>query len=164
MVDSCFFKTSQNFYEELASGETVELQGSRGKDYFRVRQILVDTNSHAITLRGHLFKDATCLNGLLSNEAQGLLNELVLFVDIHQASHASDPLKYASVSINLSQVLRKMELILTNLAFPNLSSWLSEQYCQNQYLFDLSDVEENDIAANAVLVCRWCYILLFERV
>ncbi|KAL8728720.1 MAG: hypothetical protein Q9166_005207 [cf. Caloplaca sp. 2 TL-2023] len=116
--------------------------------FIRIVDIIEDTRSQSITLRGWLFQRAQYLNGILEKKR----NELcwVLHVD---EDDARDMKLQAMETVPVEDVVRRRKIILTNQPWPKLS-----------FREDISClVEDSDdvIRNQRVLVCRFKYICYY---
>ncbi|KAL8819141.1 MAG: hypothetical protein Q9223_002367 [Gallowayella weberi] len=115
--------------------------------FIRIVDIIEDTESQAVTLRGWIFQRAQDLYGLLEKKR----NELcwVLHVDVDEGD-ARDMKVQAIQTVPVEDVIRRRRIILTNQPWPKLS-FREDTSC----LLEDSDVV---IRNERVLVCRYKYI------
>ncbi|KAL9602977.1 MAG: hypothetical protein Q9219_001502 [cf. Caloplaca sp. 3 TL-2023] len=126
-------------------GKTVQL---RNGDFLRISDILEDTQTREVMLRGTHFRRASRFQGLFDQH----LNELVLLIEHMEEQHPLDK-KIESETIPLSNVAKIRELILTNEAYP--------LYCFRQDERNLT-LPRAYARENCRLVCRWKVFLTYR--
>lgn len=124
------FKISRRTNVELVDGE-----------FLKIIDIVQDTRTAEITLRGWLFRRTRGMNGLLERK----LNEICWILHIDE-----DDQRKASVqgmeSIPIANVVRRRHIRMTNLPFPELS-WREDPREPEAIIF-----------RDRVLVCRFKYV------
>ncbi|KAL8773551.1 MAG: hypothetical protein Q9209_001656 [Squamulea sp. 1 TL-2023] len=129
----------------LRPGVSVELQD---KQFMRIVDIIEDTRSQAITLRGWLFQRASNMNGVLGKSR----NEICWIVHCDE-DDIRDIKIQAMETIPIKDIIRRRKIIFTNQPFPNLS-FRDDVSC---LLGDSDEVIRNE----RVLVCRFKYICFY---
>jgi len=90
--------------------KTVEL---RDGSFLRITDVLLNTETKAVTLRGHRLQRTREMNGMLEKK----MNECVLFLEV-DADDQRDPLKQAVVEAPLSEVIQIRNVRCTNATYP----------------------------------------------
>ncbi|KAH6710800.1 S-adenosyl-L-methionine-dependent methyltransferase [Leptodontidium sp. MPI-SDFR-AT-0119] len=94
----------------LKANKTVEL---KDQSFIRIKDILRNTQTQEIRLRGHRLQRARELNGLLEKK----LNELVLFLEVDQ-DDPRIPTEQSTVEVSLDDFERVRSVRFTNQKFP----------------------------------------------
>ncbi|KAL8655537.1 MAG: hypothetical protein Q9226_003014 [Calogaya cf. arnoldii] len=126
--------------EDRAAEDEVEPYYS----FIKIVDIIQDTRSQVVTLRGWVFQRAGCLNGVLVKHR----NEVCWIMHVDE-DDTRDIKIQAMETVPVEDVIRRRRLILTNQPFPALSF--------RQDGFSLVESEET-IRNERVLVCRFKYI------
>lgn len=128
---------------ELRRNKTVELQSG---EFLRIKDIIQNSHTHELKLRGHRLQRARHFNGLLESKA----NEVVLCLEV-DLDDPRDPLEQGAVEIPVYEVKRLRQARFTNQKFPD---------CRNM---KLSDFRGNLHAAEfGGLTVRWKYTCKYE--
>lgn len=127
----------------LYSNVCVELADG---DFMRIDRLLQDHTTKEVFLSGWLFQRMRSMNGI----AEKKLNEVAWIM--HWTKSDSRNIKQQCLhEVNVSQVVKRRALKLTNQTYPALS-----------FRDDLSIAESTEIAEHSrVLVCRWTYICTY---
>ncbi|CAO1598785.1 hypothetical protein XANCAGTX0491_002545 [Xanthoria calcicola] len=115
--------------------------------FIRIIDIIQDTRSQAVTLRGGLFQRASYLHGVLKKDR----NEVCWIMHVDD-DDTRDYKVQAMETVPVEDVLRRRRLILTNRPFPMLS-FREDESC----LLEPKDTIRNE----RVLVCRFKYICIY---
>lgn len=116
--------------------------------FVRIIDIIQDTRSQAVTLRGGLFQRASYLHGVLKKDR----NEVCWIMHVDE-DDTRDYKVQAMETVPVEDVLRRRRLILTNRPFPMLS-FREDESC----LLEPKDTIRNQ----RVLVCRFKYICIYS--
>lgn len=128
---------------ELRRNKTVELQNG---EFLRIKDIIQNSRTNEVKLRGHRLQRTRYLNGLLESK----INEVVLFLEV-DLDDPRDPLEQGAVEIPVVEVKRLRQARFTNQKFPD---------CRNM---ELSDFRGNlDAAEFGGLTVRWKYTCKYE--
>ncbi|KAL8852044.1 MAG: hypothetical protein Q9221_003069 [Calogaya cf. arnoldii] len=115
--------------------------------FIKIVNIIQDTRSQLVTLRGWVFQRASCLNGVLVKHR----NEVCWIMHVDEDDTRDFKIQ-AMETVPVENVIRRRRLILTNQPFPTLSF--------RQDAFSLVESEET-IRNERVLVCRFKYISFY---
>jgi DNA (cytosine-5)-methyltransferase 1 len=94
----------------ILPNKTVEL---RDGSFMRITDVLLNTQTNAVTLRGHRLQRTRDMNGMLEKK----MNECLLFLEVDDDDHR-DPLKQAVFEIPLAEVVQLRNVRYTNEIFP----------------------------------------------
>ncbi|KAG8528755.1 uncharacterized protein KY384_006442 [Bacidia gigantensis] len=128
---------------KIYRGTAVELQDG---SFLRVSKIIRNTMSSEVTLWGWRFLRTKEVYGFLPNK----VNETCWIVDV-DIDDSREPREQAIEAVEMSEVLRRRGLRLTNRQWPDLSF-------RDDPKEDIDTVYES-----RVLVCRWKYITLYTN-
>ncbi|KAL8967044.1 MAG: hypothetical protein Q9183_003094, partial [Haloplaca sp. 2 TL-2023] len=115
--------------------------------FMRIADIIQDTRTKAVTLRGWLFQRAQYLNGILERKK----NELCWLMHVDE-DDSRDVKVQGMETVPVEGVLKRRKIRLTNQPWPNLS------------FRDDADADEDTeevIRNERVLVCRYMYICYY---
>ncbi|KAL8684306.1 MAG: hypothetical protein Q9224_006450, partial [Gallowayella concinna] len=113
--------------------------------FIRIVDIIQDTRSRAVTLRGWIFQRAQYLNGLLEKKR----NEVCWILHVEEDDTREMQVQ-AMETVPVEDVIRRRRILLTNQPWPKLS-FREDPSC---FLEDSDDVIRNE----RILVCRYKYI------
>ncbi|KAL8871802.1 MAG: hypothetical protein Q9174_002440 [Haloplaca sp. 1 TL-2023] len=131
----------RTFVSELEPAKMSQSHNS----FMRIVDIIQDTSSQAVTLRGWLFQRAQYLNGILERKK----NELCWLLHVDD-DDSRDVKTQGMVTVPVEDVLKRRKIRLTNQPWPNLS------------FRDDADEDTEDVIRNErVLVCRFMYICYY---
>lgn len=120
------------------------VQNGPHNSFMRIVDIIQDTRSKAVTLRGWIFQRASYLNGILEKKR----NEVCWVMHVDEDDKRD--MKIQSMeTVPVKDVVRRRKIRLTNQPWPNLS------FREDEHV--LEDSEET-IRNERVLVCRFMYI------
>ncbi|KAI4117485.1 MAG: hypothetical protein LQ338_007548 [Usnochroma carphineum] len=132
------------FVEE---GDRKGVRNRSRNSFMRIADVIQDTRSHAVTLRGRVFQRAQYLNGILEKKR----NELCWVMHVDEDDNRD--IKVQSMeTVPVEDVVRRRKIRLTNQPFPRLS------FREDPHV--LEDSEET-IRNERVLVCRFIYICCY---
>ncbi|KAL8822228.1 MAG: hypothetical protein Q9191_007032, partial [Dirinaria sp. TL-2023a] len=114
-------------------------------DFMRIVDILQDTTTLKVSLRGWIFRRTRQMNGLLERK----VNELCWIMHIDE-DDPRDPTIQAMVTVPVDSVKGRRKIRMTNKPFPAYS--FREDDCQD---------DERTIIQERVLVCRFKYVCLY---
>ena len=137
ILDSYTFKDIK-----VNSKANVELHDG---DFMRIVDILQDTTTLKVSLRGWIFRRTRQMNGLLERK----VNELCWIMHIDE-DDSRDPTIQAMVTVPITSVKGRRKIRMTNKSFPAYS--FREDDCQE---------DERTVIQERVLVCRFKYICLY---
>ncbi|KAL8753173.1 MAG: hypothetical protein Q9199_005241 [Rusavskia elegans] len=116
-------------------------------NFIRIVDIIQDTRSQAVTLRGGIFRRTSYLNGVLKKDR----NEVCWIMHIDD-DDTRDIKIQAMETVPVEDFIRRRRLILTNQPFPKLSFREDESCLQ----------ESKEVIRNErLLVCRFKYICFY---
>ncbi|KAL8911761.1 MAG: hypothetical protein Q9172_007619 [Xanthocarpia lactea] len=115
--------------------------------FIRIFDIIQDTRSQAVTLRGWIFERASYLNGILKKDS----NEVCWILHVDKDDHR-DMKVQAMETVSVDDVIGRRRVILTNQPFPKLS-FRDDESC----LLESKEV----IRDKRVLVCRFKYVCFY---
>lgn len=141
---------------ELKVGETVELKRGgqvpssqqHSGDFIRIKHIIRNLETDQVTLRGQRFRRAKYLGQIFDWK----LNEVVMVLNVDE----DDPrpaLVQGMEDIQISEVIGKRDLIVTNEEYPRLS-FREDPQSKTERAVDLKE----RIFNHGKLVCRWVEI------
>ncbi|KAI4139640.1 MAG: hypothetical protein L6R39_006187, partial [Caloplaca ligustica] len=133
-------------------GDNKETQTRPHNNFMRIIDVIQDTRSQAVTVRGWIFQRAQYLNGILEKKR----NELCWVMHIDEDDER-DMKVQAMETAPVEDVVRRRKIRLTNQAFPRLS------FREDP---DMLEDSEETIRNERVLVCRYkyvCYYVSAER-
>lgn len=100
----------QHLGTTLKRGKTVELKDG---DFLTIKDIVVNTETNAVILRGYQLQRTKDMNGMLEMK----MNECVLFLEV-DIDDNRDPLEQAVLEVPLTDVVRVRNVRKTNARFP----------------------------------------------
>ena len=115
--------------------------------FIRIVDIIQDTRSQAVTLRGWIFQRASYLGGILKKDS----NEVCWIMHVDKDDHRDIKVQ-AMETVPVDDVIGRRRVILTNQPFPKLS-FRADESC----LLESKEV----IRDKRVLVCRFKYICFY---
>ncbi|EKD14577.1 uncharacterized protein L3040_000099 [Drepanopeziza brunnea f. sp. 'multigermtubi'] len=127
----------------LKANKTVQL---KDESFIRIKDILRNSETEEIRIRGHRLQRARDLNGLLQKK----LNELVVFLEV-DLDDPRAPLEQSTVEVSLEEVARVRSVRFTNQKFP---------LARNVVLTEFRDKEH--AAEDGGLTVRWTYTCTYE--
>lgn len=128
---------------KLSPRSCVELQD---KDFMKIVHIVRDMSTSEVTIRGYIYRRTREMNGLLDRK----LNEVCWILHVHD-DDPREPLIQGVETRPVSEVIRRRNIRLTNLAFPALS-----------FRDDMGETEEM-VTNFRVLVCRYKYLCFYPN-
>ena len=129
---------------KINSKANVELSDG---DFMRIVDVLQDTTTLSISLRGWIFRRTRQMNGLLERKT----NELCWIMHVDE-DDSRDPTIQAMVTVPVSSVKSRRKIRMTNKPFPAYS--FREDACQD---------DEQTILQERVLICRFKYICMYSN-
>ncbi|KAI6715478.1 hypothetical protein JHW43_001976 [Diplocarpon mali] len=123
---------------KLKANKTAQLKDDT---FIRIKDILRNSETQEIKIRGHRLQRARDLNGLLEKK----LNELVLFLEV-DLDDPRGPLEQGAVEVSLDEITRIRSVRFTNQKFP---------LCRNVILTEFRNKEH--AATDGGLTVRWTY-------
>ncbi|EPE26680.1 S-adenosyl-L-methionine-dependent methyltransferase [Glarea lozoyensis ATCC 20868] len=138
---------------KLCHGRTVELgSGQFAGDFLRITQIIRDTSTTEIFLRGLRFRRTRCLEHMLIKR----LNEVCLQVEIDADDHRPVE-EQSAIQVPLSEVSKTRRLIITNRNFP----W-GQQHEKVMSTEGLSTQKrQQKVEETGALICRWRFFVIY---
>ncbi|KAL8855483.1 MAG: hypothetical protein Q9178_007865 [Gyalolechia marmorata] len=115
--------------------------------FLRIVDIIQDTRSHAVTLRGWIFRRTSCLDGILKKDS----NEVCWIMHVDKDDHRDTKVQ-AMEWVPVDDVIGRRRVRLTNRPFPELSFRDDESG-----LLESKEV----IRDKRVLVCRFKYVCFY---
>lgn len=103
-------ETLKHMGSTLVRNKTVEL---RDGSFLRIKDIILNGETKAVTLRGHHIQRTRDMNGMLEKK----MNECLLFLEVDVDDHR-DPLEQAVVDAPLAEVVQLRNVRYTNEQFP----------------------------------------------
>lgn len=122
----------------LRPKKTVELSDG---DFLHITDILHNTVTEQITLRGIRYQRCNALNGMLERK----LNEVCLFLEIDN-DDPREPNEQSIIEVPVNKVKTLRSIRRTNLSFPLGRNFAADQFCSSEA-----------IAAEGGLTARWKY-------
>jgi DNA (cytosine-5)-methyltransferase 1 len=104
------YESIQHLGSTLLQNKTVELHDG---SFLRIKDIIFNTQTKAIKVRGYRIQRARDMNGMLEKK----INEVLLFLEV-DLDDCRDPLDQAAVEIPLAEVVRLRNVRFTNEKFP----------------------------------------------
>ncbi|PBP24655.1 C-5 cytosine-specific DNA methylase [Diplocarpon rosae] len=123
---------------KLKANKTAQLKDDT---FIRIKEILRNSETQEIRIRGHRLQRARDLNGLLEKK----LNELVLFLEV-DLDDPRGPLEQGAIEVSLEEISRLRSVRFTNQKFP---------LCRNVILTEFRNKEH--AALDGGLTVRWTY-------
>jgi len=128
---------------KLSPKSYVELQD---KDFMRIVHIVRDASTSEVTIRGYMYRRTREMNGLLDRK----LNEVCWILHIDD-DDPREPLVQGVEIRAVSEVVKRRNIRLTNMAFPALS-----------FRDEVPETEET-VTNHRVLVCRYKYLCFYPN-
>lgn len=113
-------------------------------DFLRVVDIVQDTRTQEVTLRGWIFRRTKEMNGMLERK----LNEVCWIVHVDEDDTRDGGIQ-GMESVPVSEVVKRRHIRMTNRPYPQLS-WREHP-----------EEDEEVIANERVLVCRFKYVIYY---
>lgn len=127
--------------------EAAEDEDEPHNDFIRIVDIIQDTRSQAVTIRGWIFQRASYLNGVIKKDR----NEVCWIMHVDE-DDGRDAKTQAMETVPVKDIIRRRRLVLTNQPFPKLS-FREDHSC----LLESKQI----IRSERILVCRYKYICLY---
>ncbi|MCJ1462400.1 hypothetical protein MMC07_001001 [Pseudocyphellaria aurata] len=113
-------------------------------DFLRVVDIVQDTNTEEVTLRGWRFRRTKEMNGMLERK----MNEICWIVHVDEDDTRDEGVQ-GMESVPVSEVVKRRRIRITNRPYPQLS-WQEH-----------SEADKEVILNERVLVCRYKYVIYY---
>lgn len=131
--------TTRNLF--LRPGLSVELDDG---DFMKIREIVQNTMTAKVVLRGWRFQRNKDVNNFLSRQ----INEICWMIEIDQ-DDVRPPAIQCMEEVDVDKVVKRRLIRLTNLPFPALS-WREDQEDSREVVYE-----------ERALVCRWKFVWIF---
>jgi DNA (cytosine-5)-methyltransferase 1 len=126
----------------LLPNKTVEL---RDGSFLRIKDVVLNTQTKAVKLRGHRLQRTRDMNGMLEKK----MNECLLFLEVDLDDHR-DPLAQAIVETPLAEVVQLRNVRYTNEKFP-----INRNLDFNQFNTKDAALETGGLTARWKYTCRY---------